>query len=179
MRYNIIFKLLARIFLSLGAVLFTLGASLISPLAHEQPPRKSTTEQGKVSDHHAIESLMKRQFDRPDAPLRVTPVSVEGAYAVAGWIQDAQGGRALLEKQRGQWVIVICAGDALLDPKTLIASGIPSTAAMRLLDKTQLAESKLSETDRGRLSLFRGLMKVDQSAHHGPQGHSQPSKHGH
>ncbi|NBY53863.1 MAG: copper uptake system-associated protein [Betaproteobacteria bacterium] len=179
MKCNIIFKLLTRMFFSLGAVLFTVSASLISPLAHEQPPRKTTTEHGKASDQQVIESLMKRQFDRPDAPLRVTPVSVEGAFAVAGWIQDGQGGRALFEKQRGQWTIVICAGDALLDPKTLIASGMPSTAAMRLLEKTQIAESKLSEADRGRLSLFRGLMKVDQSAHHGPQGHSQPSKHGH
>ena len=50
-----------------------------------------------MSDAQAIEHSMKKLFDKPDAPLSVAPVSIEGDYAVAGWIQSGKGGRALLK----------------------------------------------------------------------------------
>lgn len=47
-------------------------------------------------NEHQITMVMKQLFEKPDAPLSVVPISVDGDYAVAGWIQGGRGGRAFL-----------------------------------------------------------------------------------
>jgi hypothetical protein len=47
-------------------------------------------------------------FDEPDHRLEVAPVAVVGDNAVAGWVQGNQGGRALLRKRNGKWVLILC-----------------------------------------------------------------------
>ena len=58
--------------------------------AHESHAK--STQPVKMTDEQSIEHAMKALFDKPEAPLKVAPVSVEGAYAVAGWIQYDRGG---------------------------------------------------------------------------------------
>ena len=45
-----------------------------------------------------IRNLMRATWERPNAPLSVDPVVVHDGYAIAGWVQDERGGRALLRK---------------------------------------------------------------------------------
>ncbi|MBU3646908.1 MAG: copper uptake system-associated protein [Limnohabitans sp.] len=130
-----------------------------------------------VTDAQAIAHSMKKLFDKPDAPLAVAPVSIEGDYAVAGWIQSGKGGRALLKKVKGQWSIQVCGGDGLKQTASLVQTGMSNATADRLVKKVQSAEAKLSADQLKKLSMFEGMMKVDQ-AHHGAHGaHSTHEAH--
>ncbi len=50
-------------------------------MAHDH---SAATVSHAMPDAQAIEHSMKKLFDKPDAPLAVAPVSIEGDYAVAG-----------------------------------------------------------------------------------------------
>lgn len=90
------------------------------------------TSAPKGTDAEQIAAVMKKQFDRPDAPLAVAPVTVLGNYAVAGWIQASKGGRALMQKGAKGWFISVCAGDGLKDAKVLQTSGMNADQAIKL-----------------------------------------------
>lgn len=118
-----------------------------------------------MTDAQAIEHNMKKLFDKPDAPLAVAPVTIEGNYAMAGWIQSGKGGRALLKKEKGQWSIQVCGGDGLKKASALSQTGMPSATAERLVTKVQTAEAKLSADQLKKLSMFDGIVKVEPAAH--------------
>ncbi len=149
-------------------------------MAHDHP---AATASHAMPDAQAIEHSMKKLFDKPDAPLAVAPVSIEGDYAVAGWIQSGKGGRALLKKEKGQWSIYVCGGDGLKQASALVQTGMSSSAADRLAKKVQLAEAKLSADQLKKLSMFEGVVKVDSGQHgaHGAHGahdaHASHPKH--
>lgn len=147
-------------------------------MAHDHPAAAAAAT--PMSDAQAIEHSMKKLFDKPDAPLAVAPVSIEGDYAVAGWIQSNKGGRALLKKEKGQWSIQVCGGDGLKQASALVQTGMSRTTADRLAKKVDLAEAKLSAEQRNQLSMFEGVVKVDQGQHspHGAHGaHASHPKH--
>jgi hypothetical protein len=155
--------------LILVAALFS-GAAL----AHEMHvPAAAHT----MPDAQAIEHSMKKLFDKPDAPLAVAPVSIDGDYAVAGWIQSGKGGRALLKKEKGQWSIYVCGGDGLKQASALVQTGMSSATADRLAKKVQSAESKLSADQLKKLSMFEGVVKVDQGQHGAHDSHASHPKH--
>jgi hypothetical protein len=149
-------------------------------MAHDHPAAMAAHT---MPDAQAIEHSMKKLFDKPDAPLAVAPVSIVGDYAVAGWIQSGKGGRALLKKEKGQWSIYVCGGDGLKQASALVQTGMSSTTADRLAKKVQLAEAKLSADQLKKLSMFEGVVKVDQGQHgaHGAHGahdaHASHPKH--
>ena len=124
-------------------------------------------------DAHQITTVMKKQFDRPDAPLTVEPVTMEGDYAVAGWTQSGKGGRALLQKEHGQWRISVCGGDGLTQAKVLETTGMHSPMAQKLAAATIAAESKLSADKRRLFASFEGMTKIDA----GQVDHGQPNTH--
>ena len=66
-----------------------------------------------TGDDAQIVTVLRSSFDRPEAPLSVAPVVVVGDHAIAGWVQDKRGGRALMRKVRGAWTIHLCSGDPL------------------------------------------------------------------
>ena len=121
----------------------------------------------------AIAHAMKTLFDKPQAPLTVGPVSVEGDYAVAGWLQSQRGGRALLQKRQGQWVIVVCAGDGLKQAQTLTLTGMPVDAAQRLAAKVANAEASLPANTLRQLASFEGTLRIDGDAAHGHGANAQ------
>jgi len=133
---------------------------------------------------HQITAVMKKQFDRPDAPLTVNPVTVEGDYAVAGRTQGKKGGRALLQKENGQWRISVCGGDGLTQAKVLETTGMHSPMAQKLAAATLVAESTLSAGKRRMFASFEGMLKIgsDPAEHgqHNAQGthgaHDAPAK---
>ncbi|TXH87376.1 MAG: copper uptake system-associated protein [Rhodoferax sp.] len=133
------------------------------------------------ADSAAVEAVMKKQFDRPDAPLKVAPVTIVNDLAIAGWLQGDRGGRALLLKGHGAWVITVCAGDGLKDIKVLESTGMSYSTAKQLAIEVVRSESKLSEETRQRFASFEGFMKIDASSAHGhgahhDEPHSKPVK---
>jgi hypothetical protein len=114
-----------------------------------------------VTDQRSIEHMMRHTWERPDAPLDVGPVTVEGDHAVAGWTQGERGGRALLSKNEKGWRVVLCAGDSLLDPATLSSAGLEPDAATHMSQAVTQAESALPQSRVKQFALFKGVMKVD------------------
>ncbi len=119
------------------------------------------------SDSEQIAAVMKKQFDRPDALLVVEPVTVVGDYAIAGWTQTGKGGRAMLQKDKGMWVIAVCAGDGLKDAKVLQTTGMSAANADKLSKAVTAAESKLSKDKLKLFASFEGMVKIDAAAGHG------------
>ncbi len=160
----------------------TLIAALFCSAAFAHEPHAPVVAH-TMPDAQAIEHSMKKLFDKPEAPLAVAPVSIEGDYAVAGWIQSGKGGRALLKKEKGQWSIYVCGGDGLKQASAMVQTGMSSATADRLANKVQLAEAKLSAEQLKKLSMFEGVVKVDQGQHgaHGAHGahdaHASHPKH--
>ena len=107
-----------------------------------------------------ITTVMKKQFDRPDAPLKVMPVSVVQDYALAGWMQGDKGGRALLQKLHGQWLISVCGGSGLTQAKVLETTGMHAAAATKLAEAARLAEAKLSPQQRRLMDSFEGMLNI-------------------
>ncbi len=132
----------------------------------------------KGPDADQITAVMKKQFDRPDAPLAVAPVTVMGNYAVAGWIQGSKGGRALLQKESHGWFIVVCAGDGLKDAKVLQTTGMPADHATRLAAAVKAAEAKLSKDQLALFASFEGMLKVGPAGHDAAGGHGASTGHG-
>ena len=143
-------------------------------MAHDH---SAATASHAMPDAQAIEHSMKKLFDKPDAPLAVAPVSIEGDYAVAGWTQSGKGGRALLKKEKGQWSIYVCGGDGLKQASALVQTSMSSATADRLAKKVQLAESKLSADQLKKLSMFEGVVKVDPGQHGAHGTHASHPKH--
>lgn len=129
-------------------------------------PEPSVTGESS-SQIRKIEHVMKAQFDKPDAPLKVFPVTVEGDYAVAGWVQNKRGGRALLKKHADSWTIVVCGGDGLRNADVLVQTGMGIAAAEILAKKVQQAELSLSKQQLKQLALFEGVVKIEAGKHHG------------
>ena len=133
------------------------------------------------SDSQHIAHVMRAQFDKPDAPLKVHPVVVDGQFAVAGWMQANKGGRALLVKEKDKWTITVCGGDGLRDAKVLAQTGMGEVAAQSLASKVQAAEAKLSKAQLKQLAMFQGELKIEHNNAHGDghgQGHHRPAPHG-
>ena len=162
--------------LSASAISLLLFSSVfnLTPSFSEALEKEHHKQQKPISDEHQITHVMKVQFDRPDAPLKVHPVVIEDTFAVAGWYQGQKGGRALLIKTDGKWTISVCGGDGLREAKVLVQAGMSQDAARSLSFKIQAAEAKLTKAQLKQLSLFKGEIKVDPSKSH---GHSNESSH--
>ena len=131
------------------------------------------------NDAQDITTVMKKQFDRPEAPLVVEPVTVVGDYAVAGWTQTGKGGRALLQKDKHNWVIAVCAGDGLTQAAVLKTTGMSAAQADQLSKAVTSAESKLSKDTLKLFASFEGMVKIDAAAGHGEHGaHAAHDAHG-
>lgn len=115
-----------------------------------------------------VRQILMAQFDRPEARLTVAPVVVSGDTAVAGWAQAERGGRALLFRQDGQWRIVLCAGDALKDPRVLQEAGVKARDAQAIARTLAAAEAKLTSAHRARLASFDGIVRMDTGGVHPP-----------
>lgn len=127
-------------------------------------------------NEHQIATVLKKQFEKPDAPLRVEPIVVEGDYAVAGWSQGGRGGRAFLQKDKAQWFISICGGSGLTKADVLQSIGMKNDASVRLAHALQIAENKLGADKRKLFDGFEGMLKIDPAQDHA--GHAAHAQHG-
>ena len=124
-------------------------------------------------NEHQITMVLKNQFEKPEAPLQVEPINVEGNFAVAGWSQGGRGGRAFLQKDKNQWFISICGGSGLTKAEVLKDIGMSNAAAVKLASAVVASESKLGADKRKLFDGFEGMMKIDPA-----QGHDSHAQHG-
>jgi periplasmic copper chaperone A len=127
-------------------------------------------------DAGQIRHVMMAQFDKPTDKLSVDPIVIKGDFAVAGWIQSGRGGRAVLVKEKGKWVINVCGGDGLKSAEALAQTGMPAATAQALAKDLATVEAKLSPDMLKKFAMFDGIVKV--GAGHGAQaGHAAPAAH--
>lgn len=125
-----------------------------------------------ADDTAEITRVIKHTWEKPNTIIRVVPVSVEGEYAVAGWIQGERGGRALLKK-RDQWSVVLCSGDGIRSVEGLRSAGVPDAISAALDAKIALAEAALPPDDVAKFSLFEGSVPVTDDGHAEHHHHHQ------
>ncbi len=118
------------------------------------------------AEQEQVKQLLMSTFDKPDHRLEVAPVAVVGDNAVAGWAQGNQGGRALLRKRNGKWVLILCSGDSLKEATHLQQIGIPHHDALALAAELAEQEAKLPAKYVALLSTFEGTMVMDESGAH-------------
>ncbi|MDZ7905730.1 MAG: copper uptake system-associated protein [Cypionkella sp.] len=111
-----------------------------------------------MADPEAIAAIMKAQFDTPENPLTVDPITIEGDHALASWAQDGKGGRALLERRHGAWVIVLCGGADLRMPAFLAENGVSTADSLSAL--FNLAEDALGAEKVALYSSFEGVVMI-------------------
>jgi hypothetical protein len=158
---------MAPLFRAIAAIL---AVGLLSPLlAHS----------ASGMDNQKIVAKLNKQFDRPDAPLLVSPVTVQGNYAIAGWIQGNKGGRVLLQKEDGQWRILVCGGDGLTQENVLETTGMPFVVAKKLAVAVRVAESKLSMDKRRQFDSFENMVRIDAGSESQGQHHLHDSNGAH
>lgn len=114
-----------------------------------------------------IEALLKAQFDTPESPLIVAPITVQGDVAIAGWSQDGRGGRAFLRKDAEGWFVELCSGAGLMLPATLQGLGLKPADAETLLAAARAAEEPLGAEAIQPFDSFDGTLIIGRDG----QGH--------
>lgn len=112
-----------------------------------------------------IEALLKAQFDTPDNPLTVAPITVQGDVAIAGWAQNGMGGRAFLRKDADGWFVEVCAGKGLLMPEMLTGLGLSEADAATLLASVNAAEAALGAEAIALFDSFDGELFIGREGH--------------
>ncbi|MCW1918464.1 copper uptake system-associated protein [Rhodobacter sp. KR11] len=130
-------------------------------------PATDAPAMGAISteDQGAIITLMKAQFDKPEAPLTVDPVVVMGDHALASWAQGDTAGRALLERRAEGWAIILCAGPELRAADFLAQHGV--AGAEHLSAMFNAAEDGLGSDAVARFSTFDQVVMITDPASHG------------
>lgn len=116
----------------------------------------------------AARRLLFQTFDKPEAPLVVDAIVVEGDAAVADWRQGELGGRAFLRRKDQAWTIALCAGDALKDSATLEKLGVSHSSAQALSTRLAAEEKRLTPDVLERFSRFDGMAAVEADGSHSP-----------
>ena len=129
----------------------------------------SMTAPAWADDQSEIVASMKGVWDKPDNPLTVKPVIVADNFAIAGWFQGKNGGRALLKKDHHDWKTQLCAGK--ITSALLQQAGVPIATAKQLLVQQTAAEKEMTKADLAQLSSFSGVVKISDKTHH--HGHEQ------
>lgn len=143
-----------------------LGAAVsFAPVVHAQG-----------AENGAVRSAIKAIWDKPGAPVEVDPVTVVKNHAIAGWIQEKRGGRALLRLEHGKWTVIVCAGDGLLKASALQQAGLSPGDATALEKATLKAEAGVAPERRKMFALFEGVVRVD-AGHTGHSGHAGHTSH--
>jgi ribulose 1,5-bisphosphate synthetase/thiazole synthase len=124
------------------------------------------------ADDEAIRGLLMDSFNRQEARLAVDPIVVANDHAIADWIQDNRGGRALLRRKAGQWVIVLCSGNGIKSADAMRLAGVPAADAAKLAASLESAEKTMPTDQLALLASFKGTVLM------GPDGAHPSATHG-
>lgn len=127
-----------------------------------------------------VRHVLMQMFDKPEQPLAVDPVTVEGDIAVAGWAQGGMGGRALLRRKGADWQLILCSGDALKQAKSLQQFGLTAEQAEAMAKAVVTAEARLDTSVVQKFSRFDGVVMMQTDGSHPPAGgHGEDHGSGH
>jgi len=121
------------------------------------------------SPEQSIRELLMDSFNKPGSQLAVDPIVVANDHAIADWIQDGRGGRALLRRRDGKWSLILCSGDGIKSAAALQQAGVPASDAANLAERLQAAESTVSSDKRAMLSTFEGAVVMGGEPHEAPK----------
>lgn len=155
---------------------FAVGPANGMPDQHQEHHSHATSTDMPLSDDPAvaIPAAMKAIFETAGRKLAVEPVVVQGDFAVAGWVQDGKGGRALLKKGHKGRAIHLCSGDSLKEAANLAKVGMSEADAQALADKLATAESSVDPQTLKLFASFEGtVMMGGDDAHGAHDGHQQ------
>jgi hypothetical protein len=107
-----------------------------------------------------IIQVLKNQFDRPVTPLEVPIVVVSGDFAVADWVQDNRGGRALLRHDADGWHTLMCGGAQFKSAQALRQAGVNDEEAQQLSKELARHEKSLSDVQLTQINSFEGIVSV-------------------
>jgi hypothetical protein len=113
------------------------------------------------AEQDRIRQAMADAFSKPNDPVTVAPLVMEGEHAVVGWIQGSQGGRTILRKMQGHWNIVVCGGRSLKEAANMAQTGIPLPTAISMAESLASAEAKLDAETLKKFALFEGVTPAD------------------
>jgi hypothetical protein len=120
-----------------------------------------------VSTQTQIIKVLKGQFDRSAFPLEVPVVVVSGDYALADWLQDNRGGRALLRRDTDGWHTLMCSGAQFKSTQTLRQAGVQEDDATHISQELSQKEQNLTKEQLKKIDSFQGLVDVlTNSDHH-------------
>ena len=153
---------------ALAAMLACAGSALAQvPKQHDHAAAASIEQ--PADPQAAIPLVLKAMFEKDGAPLTVEPVSVAGDWAVAGWAQSGNGGRALLKKGDKGWAVHLCSGEGIRTLEGLKAAGIPAAEAEKLATEIRAAEAKLGPERIALYDSFEGTVMMGGDGNHGAQ----------
>jgi len=138
--------------------------AIATVLATAQP----LAARAEVTD--TVRHVLMQMFDKPEQPLAVDPVTVEGDIAVAGWAQGEMGGRALLRRKGADWQLILCSGDTLTEAKSLQQFGLTAEQAEGMAADVVTAEARLDPSVVQKFSRFDGVMMMQADGSHPPAG---------
>jgi copper(I)-binding protein len=145
--------------------------------AADMPGMDMSAMQMPDDPQQAVPATLKTMFETADKPLTVTPVVVQGDWAIAGWQQDGRGGRVLLKKGHHGWNVHLCSGDDIRQAAALEKAGLSSGDATALSARLKDAESALDPKILALFASFEGTVmmagEADGASHGGHEGHSQ------
>ena len=118
-----------------------------------------------------IIQVLKSQFDRPVTPLEVAVVVVSGDYAVADWLQDNRGGRALLRHDADGWHTLMCSGAQFKSPQALRQAGVQEEDATRISQQLSQKEQSLTAEQLKKIDSFQGIVDVLTNPEHHHEHH--------
>lgn len=121
--------------------------------------------------HQQIQAIISSTYDKPDHKVETSPIVAIDDYAVADWTQGDRGGRALLHRSNGKWVIMACGADGLKEVNNLTAAGIPQKTAENIVSQLTTAEKSVNPNRLKKFSLFGTKDDPIHSKHH---HHSNP-----
>lgn len=107
-----------------------------------------------------ITQALRKQFDRPAAPLDVPVVVVSRDFAVADWLQDTRGGRALLRRDAKGWHTLMCSGAQFKSSQALRQAGVPDADAINISRELSQKEQSLTAEQLKIINGFEGIVDV-------------------
>lgn len=138
---------------TIGMLIFILVFSLVCAVA-----------EGKEAT--AIEAALKAQWDKPNHPIRVPVIVIQGDYAIADWIQEPRGGRALLKREQKGWQTLLCGDANMKQVHNQVSAGVPRADTAHLADALAQKEKRLTDADRALIDSFKGIVDLLKEPQH-------------
>jgi len=98
-----------------------------------------------AEEKSAIVTLLRSSYGGSSAGMVIDPVVVRTKYGVADWVQGDMGGRALVQKESGEWKVLTTAGGEMRNAEFLVKAGMPELEAKALANSLIAAERQIPE----------------------------------